>query len=266
VQKIKITNISSVALPFRQANPAEVFLEIKDKTHPLVLVRGGLCLIGGNWIGQVAVNDQNPLGTLRRELVEELTLQGKNVSTSELVDLGLTDRSERYASPRSDARPSQADEVMLMEVISTITEGLVPFGSYINTTTRQAILAADPDSTREGLTTLSCYWPVPMGEEQWRNLVHLQGTYGNLSNESISLIISLDEIIERGISGAFAHEQPLQAFFLAMGLARAREVRIVPGQTSVFVGPPLATYLEYLEQYDIVKLPPNVFPGVAAHQ
>ena len=251
----RVNNISGVVIPFWKTDPAQIFIEIKDNTHPLKLVRGGLCPIGGNWIGPAAVADANPLATVRREVVEEMTLESGPVSTQALVELGLTSMAQDYAVCRSQGLVSVLDEKMLREVVSAIVEGMSPFGSYLNTTTRAAILSADPTSTREGFTTLSCYYTSAMDNRVWEMLNQLQRKFNNLSNESITLVTSLDEVLTCGLSGAFAHEQPLRDFFLAMGLKHAKHMRIVPGQTSVYVGPPLASYADYLELYDVAKKP-----------
>ncbi len=251
----QISNISSVAIIYRKSNPNQVFIERKDYTHPLILVRGGLCFIGGNWVGVAAINDLGPRDTVLREMIEELMLKAKNVNTQELVDLGLANSIENYITQISHTEIEEADQIILDEIITAIKNELTPFGSYLNTVTREAILTADPTSTRDGFTTLSCYFEVGLDEENWEKLTYLQEKYSNLSNESESTILSLEEIIEQNLSGAFCHEQVLRDFFLSKGLTDAHNMRIIPDQTSVYVDPPLATYTEYLEIYDIAKMP-----------
>lgn len=253
--KKRINNISSVVVPFWKADPSQVFIEVKDNTHPLKLVRGGMCPIGGNWIGPAAVNDINPLATVRREVLEEMTLNSNPVSTEALVELGLASVAQDYEVCRSQGLVSVLDEEMLSEVVSAIVSSMCPFGSYLNTTTREAILSADPISNREAFTTLSCYYTSALDNRVWGLLIQLQRKFNNLSNESITLVTSLDEVLACGLSGAFVHEQPLQQFFLAMGLRQAKHMRIVAGQTSVFAGPPLASYADYLVVYDVAKKP-----------
>lgn len=244
-----------MVIPFRRKNPHQVFCEIKDNTHPLALLRGGLCLIGGNWIGASVINDQGPLGTVRREIREELTLQPKAVSTEEPVDLGLADHAERYATFRMTHTATDHDQTALTGIVETITASLTPFGSRLNTVTAEAIRASDPNCMRESFTTLSCYWVAPLDEPTWEGLHRFQAAYHNLSNESIALITSLDEILERDFSGAFAHEHAPRDFSLAMGLSRAKDTHIVPHQTSEEAGPPLSSYAEYLERCNIAKKP-----------
>ncbi|MFA5991380.1 MAG: hypothetical protein WC794_03990 [Candidatus Doudnabacteria bacterium] len=253
--KIRINNISSVVVPFRRANPAQILIEIKDNTHPIHLVRGGLCPIGGNWIGQTAIHDASPLDTVRREVFEELVLDSKPVSTEALVELGLAEVVENYATSRNENAITNFERLMLNEVVGVIIDSMSPFGSYLNTITREAMLSVDPSSTRETFTTLSCYFLAPLDDATFFKLSVLQQRVGNLSNESITLVTSLDEILERNLSGAFAHEQPLRDFFLAMGFNHAKHMRIVPNQTSVYAGPPLASYADYLKLYDVAKKP-----------
>ena len=73
MKKIAVNNTASVVIIFRQKNPAEVFLEIKDDKYPMRVFQRCLNIIGGNWIGEQALNDFGPLGTLYRELQEEIT-------------------------------------------------------------------------------------------------------------------------------------------------------------------------------------------------
>ena len=253
----KITNISSVVIPFRRIDPSQIFVEIKDKSHPLVLVRGGLCPIGGNWIGANAVGDESPLYTVRREVTEEMTVakDRKAVSTQELVELGLAETAAEYVTTGSAQTDEAADRARLEYVVGTIAASMCPFGSYLNTVTSEAIQGAEPGSKREGFTTLACYWVAPLDEKSWEVLTQLQAKFGNLSNESVSMVTSLGEILQKNLSGAFAHEQVLRDFFESFGLTEAKKIRIVGGQTSEFAGPILGSYANYLEKYDIEKKP-----------
>lgn len=249
-----ILNIASVAIVYKASDPSKIFLEIKDNTHPLLLVRNKFCFIGGNWIGKEAISDKGPLDTIRRELKEELTLTKKNVNTKELVELGIATQSEEY-QVLSQAQPSEYDIIMLRELARIISNKLTPFGLYLNTVTSKAILSADPNSTRDGFTSLCCYWKVALNDTHWMHLSYLQDTYKNLSNESISAMLSLEEIIGKNIYGAFCHDKVLKDFFLSMGLTRAHKMKIVPNQKSVYAGPIKETYEEYLKEYNVIKKP-----------
>jgi hypothetical protein len=130
-----------------------------------------------------------------------------------------------------------------------------PFGDFLNTVTRQALDVADPANKRDGFTTLSSYWLISLPEHEWGILVRLQEKFKNLSNESITLITSLEEIIRTGTKTSFAHDRVLQRFFRDQGLSEAGNLPLVPGLESVRVGLPLSAYSNYLDQYDVAKKP-----------
>jgi hypothetical protein len=257
VQKRRINNISSSVIPFRREDPRQIFTEVKDGTHPLLCVRGGLCTLGGNWIGAAAANDRGPKDTVVRELGEELTLTGRPVNTEKLVALGFISTSEEYSVSPALQQPDANDEKLLDCLVSEIVRNVSPFGCYLNTVTTEAIRAADPGATREGFTSLSCIWTSALGEDSWNSLSYLQKKYGNLSNESISMVLSLDDILRQNLTGAFAQEHVLRNFFTASGFSsKAVKIRTIPDQASVYAGPVLETYAEYLTRYDVAKMPP----------
>ena len=249
--------MSSVAIIARAFDPGQIFIEAKDDGHPIKLVRRTLCLIGGNWIGEAAKNDPNPLATVRREVcTEELSLEKPTVSTLELTLLDDQPAGAfEYKVPVNPVEISPNDQDDLGFIKAEIWNTLAPFGTYLNTVTREAMTAADPENKRDGFTTLSCYWVSLLREGAWTRLERLQKKFGNLSNESITLITSADEIVEKKTRGAFCHEQPLQAFFLSMGVQNAKNMTITPQQTSVYAGPALASYDDYLAKYEIAKHP-----------
>ncbi len=228
---------------------------MKDDGHPIKLYRRGLCCIGGNWIGEQAKNDLNPLATYKREVGEELSFGKTTASTLELRLLGLQPEGNFYSVPTTGVVPSTDDESALMEIKNILTSRCAPFGTWINFITKRALDAADQKNTREGFSTLSCYWTTALKEDEWKTLVGLQKKFGNLSNESITVVTSLDEILESGVSGAFVHEQVLQQFFLSFGFKEAMKMRIIPHQTSTYAGTALASYDEYLERFEVVKHP-----------
>ncbi len=92
-------------------------------------------------------------------------------------------------------------------------------------------------------------------ETDWAALVFLQQKFGNLSNESLTLITSLSEIVRTNTKTAFAHDRVLQRFFLTQGLKEAHDLPLVPTLKSLEAGKPLPTYRDYLEQYDVSRKP-----------
>ena len=249
-----ISNISSVAFIYRASNPSEIFFEIKDDGHPIKLVRRTLCPIGGNWIGESARGDRGPLDTVRREIREELSLE-RPVRTWELQAFGGESVDQFAPTPISDLQVTRDHLLSLSAVKEAINRMLMPFGTYLNTVTKEAMTRADPGNTREGYTGLSCYWLAPLDEQTWHVLVKLQSDFGNLSNESLTVMTNVHEIVERQICGAFAHERVLQRFFLAMGFQEAKRMPLTEGTASVCAGSALASYEDYLEIYDVQKRP-----------
>ena len=199
-----ITNISGVGIIFREKNPSEIFIEIKDDSHPIKLVRRCLCLIGGNWIGNMAKFDKSPLDTFRREVKEELSFERPIRNEKELEFLGVINKSEIFEPTFKSARPvTQKDIETLTDIKNVICEKCIPFGAFLNTITKVAMDVADPNNTRESFTSLECVYVIPMNEYYWEQLEFLQNAFGNLSDESIRVITSLDKIIDNNINSAF---------------------------------------------------------------
>ncbi|MDD2731748.1 MAG: hypothetical protein PHI53_00970 [Candidatus Pacebacteria bacterium] len=253
--KKRIANISSVGIIFRAANPAEIFIEVKDDTHPIKLVRRQLCPIGGNWIGDNAKNDRDTFDTFKREVEEEISFDRPIRDSVELNLLGASEANAFVPAPASDIKAQPEDSETLSQIKKVIFSSAAAFGDFLNTVTRAALYAADPDNEREGFTTLASYWMVSLREDIWKDLRRLQKRFKNLSNESITLFTSLGQIICNNIKVAFAHDRVLQRFFLAHGLRGADNMPLVPGLKSEGVGMPLQSYQEYLKRYEVAKKP-----------
>lgn len=253
--KTAITNIASVGIIYRASNPAEIFIEIKDDGHPIKLVRRQLCFIGGNWIGEAARDDANTFDTFKRELSEELSFKRPLRDSVELHLLGQAGVEQFATIPQSEAEVLATDKEDLAGLKQTIVESAVPFGDFLNTVPKAALDAVDPDNRRDGFTYLCSYWRIALSEKAWKVLVRLQDKFKNLSNESITLITSLDEIIRTNTKTSFAHDRVLQQFFARCGIAEAKDLPLVPGLKSVEVGMPMPSYAAYLDQYEVAKRP-----------
>lgn len=257
--RIQITNMASVGIIFRASNPKEIFIEMKDDGHPIKLVRRQLCLIGGNWIGEKAREDNCPLDTFRREVEEELCLEEKPIrTTKELVQLGLTDREKSYQVATTIFKKAVAKDCMQLQNIKRIImTSAVPFGDFLNTVSKKAMDKADPANSRGDFTTLVSYWSVPLSEKNWKTLHYLQDKFGNLSNESVTMVTSLTKVIDQGLKIAFGHDQVLQRFFIAMGFKEAKKILIVDNDNilSIPVGTSLSSYNDYFGRYEISKRP-----------
>lgn len=254
-QKQVVTNICGVAIIYRASDPSQVFIEVKDDGYPMARFRRCLCLIGGNWIGLHAAGDLTTRRTLEREIDEELSLTKGVASTLELKLLGLEPKDKFYVTPKNDLAPNEEDFRILNEIKKAINEGLVHFGDFILKVPKSVLDAADPENKRDGLSAIASYWTVGLSEETWEKLSALQKKFGNLSNESVTLLTSIDEIIATGTEIAFGHDRPLQRFFEGWGLENAKNLLLIEGITSVPIENPPATYAEYLERFEVQKRP-----------
>ena len=249
MKRKNITNLSSVAIIFRALNPSEIFIEVKDNGYPIEVFRHCLCPIGGNWIGEASKNDKNPLDTVRRELNEELTLERMVSSTHELNLLGFKPEFNFYKTSRKDYTPSDNERKIFVELKQAIARECAPFGDYLYRMPKE-LLEKEEDSL-----CLSSYWTVALNEEWWKHLIFFQEALGNLSNESVTVITSLQEIVKNEVKIAFGHDVALKKFFLAFGLTEAYHLSLIEGIEYEEVGTTLPSYAEYMKIYDIKKKP-----------
>lgn len=253
MKKERVSNLASVGIIFRTANPSEIFIEIKDDGYPLKVFRRCLCPIGGNWIGEAGKRDRKPLDTFRREFDEEISLQRAIASTLELKLLGFEPEGNFYQTPKKDYIPTSDETKIFAELKQVIAESCTPFGDFKCQIPKEVILREEPESKREGFTAIVSYWLVAVSEDRWKQLTNLQRAFGNLSNESITIITSLREIIETGTKTAFGHDRALQKFFLSFGLKDAYRLPFIEGIQAKEVGKTLASYEEYMSKYDIQR-------------
>lgn len=255
MSKTLVNNISSVGIIFRESDPSQIFLEIKDDGLPLKAFRRHLCPIGGNWIGEAARQDADTWDTFYRELKEELTLQSAEVSTLELSLLGFIPDGKFYRTPKNELVPSNQQMIKLNIFKKFVESSWESFGDYVINIPKAVLGQTDSSNTRDGFSTLTSYWLVPVPEVLWEYMVDLQKEFGNLSNESITVITSLDEIVENGAKFAFGHDLAFQDFFLSHGFEQARNMSMVNGIAHRRVGKAWDSYAEYLEAYDVVRRP-----------
>jgi len=254
--KRSVSNMASTVIIYQESNPSNIFLEMKDDTHPIKLVRGQLCTVGGNWIGDNAKNDRNPLHTLEREIDEEWVFTRPMRDGKELFLLGMANNNRKFEpTPISDLKVTMGDEQNLMHVKLRVALTAKPCGDFINTIPRAVLDGADPENRRDGFSVLISYFMVGLSDDTWKVLKKLQNKFGNISAESVSVMTSLDEIVNNGTNTAFGHDQVLQRFFLSHGLKKAKRLPIVEGIESVPIGMPRANYADYLKEIDILRKP-----------
>lgn len=255
MKRISVDHVAGVGIIFRRENPRDVFIEVKDDGLPIKAFRRGLCPLGGNWIGEAAKRDRNSRETFVRELLEEITAERARASTLELRLLGYLPESDFYQTPRTDYRPSPEEIKALDEIKAFIASFRRPFADFLIDMPKEVFDRADPDNKYEGFRSLASYWLVSLPEQYWQELAGLQEVLCNLSNESITTVTSLDEIVENKAKFAFGHEGPFKEFFLSQGLKLARNISLTDGITYHEVGMPLASYVDYLEKYDVRRNP-----------
>ena len=245
MQKRPILCIAGVGIIYSQSNPRCILAETKTPGYPMEAFVGAVSLIGGNWLGDNARKDENPLDTFRREVGEELS-PGRSAEGDELVMLGHAE-TPNVAVARDRTMSTRGQEA-LFDLKKTICTNAVPFGDFIDT--------ISPAYRKQGgYDFLASCWAVPLDYKEWMTLMRLQDAFRNLSNESATVITSLDEMINKGQKSAFGYDRLLQRFWLAMGLTQARDLPMMEGNDCQPVGTAMATYEDYLAVYDVAKKP-----------
>ncbi|MFH1582398.1 MAG: NUDIX hydrolase [bacterium] len=256
MSKIILDGAASACIIYRKDNPREIFLEIKDDGLPVKAFRRHLNPIGGNWIGGTAKKDKSPKETLIREIREELTLEKPQISTQGLKELGFIPEKEFYKLPDVKPTPTEQDVIELETVKEIIIGGLKPFQDYIITNPTEVFERADPFNKQKGSIGLISIWTCGLDEETWKRLSALQYKFGNLSNESFSLITSLEEIIFIPLYSAYGNDRPLLDFFISHSpLPLVKRFPLVEGINSEVVGKPKTSWESYLEEYEILRKP-----------
>ncbi|MBI2033581.1 MAG: hypothetical protein HYT13_00570 [Candidatus Liptonbacteria bacterium] len=249
-------NISAVGIIYRETNPRQLFMEMKDGGYPRKAFRWkGLC-IGGNWIGEQAKSDLNPRDTFCREVEEELCLDKSIASTAEFQKLADDSVAARdYVVEKADLQITDQDRSMLTKVKSAIKGSVKPFCDYHQYVPRVVFDRADPENKAGDCNGLVSVYEVGLPEPIWGTLATLQERFGNLSNESITAIASLDEILKTRQEIAWGQDRILKEFFLRAGFPEAEDFPLIPDIVVKPLGPPMASYSEYLERYEVQKRP-----------
>jgi len=251
MKKIPVNNIAAVSIISSAEDPSQIFLEIKTSDYPVKVFAGSLCLIGGNWVGEAAKADQNPLDTLRREINEELCLvplSEKQAGEMELLGLG----ESTCRDLQKDTKADEADILSLSKLKINICQSLKLFAEARIFVPKSVFDSVDSGNKRVDTSVLSSYWVASLGKKDWDELVRLQQKYGNLSNESISVILTFEEIRRKGLKCSWGHDCALD-LFCKMFIDK-KGVPLVPGIEWELVDPH-NSYDEYLEEYEVAKHP-----------
>lgn len=253
-EKEKIDSISAVGIIVKASDPSQIFLEVKDDGYPRVVFRRTLCFIGGNWIGENAKNDKNTFETFTQEVNEELTLTGALATAVESEALHEV-KAVAYTTPRNPIEPTPEDLESLTHLKSVMVSRVRLFGDFIKRVPKAVFEKGNPGKYGDA-KDLCSYFEVRLGDEDWEELVRLQNKYGNLSNESLSLITSLDQILQSELTACWGHGLVLQRYWVGKyGLLFAKELKQIEGISIEQVGMPETTYQAYLDRYDIQKKP-----------
>jgi len=252
MNKIPVNNICGVAIIYSKDDPSRIFLETKTSDYPVKVFAGSLCLIGGNWIGEAAKADANPMETLRRELDEELCLAPLTEGQHEELSLLGLGQGTKY-DLQKNTQASEADIQCLNEVKKAMSLSIVPFLDAVSLTPKRVFDGADPQNKRGDIQALLSNYLIPLERETWNELVRLQKRYGNLSNESLSVILTFDEIREKGLKVSWGHDRALDRF--CRMYSDDKGIPLVEGVVWENHGAPMSSYDKYEEIYDVAKRP-----------
>lgn len=240
---------------YQASSPGNIFVEVKDGGYPVAVFRNHICCIGGNWIGEDAKSDLGPRDTLIREIGAELSFEKPVQDTLESHLLGDVATVVNYVAVPCAKEPTDSDRAQLQELKLLVSTAAVHVGDNICSIGKEVFDRADPGNTKGDHVGMNSFFAVPLSDRRWRTLVGLQDVFGNLSNESLTHVTSLGQIVAKQERFSWGYDQIVQNFFLTQGLQKAREMSLVPGVTVEFLGASPGTYEEYLQRYDIARHP-----------
>ena len=203
-----VNNIVAACVIYRAANPLWIFSEQKDDTYPYPALRGHLNAFGGHH----EPSDESPHAVLLRELGEEF------------VD------STTLREP--DRAPFRALHQYIMA-------HLMPLQDYL------CLPPPDraPRQSADSWVELVSYFAVGLPEPEWHCLEGLQGTYGNLSLESATVLTNTSEARTPA-----SHDLTRALVDLYRGLGIAVPPPVDDAETHTHnIGIPRATYAAYPE-------------------
>lgn len=252
MSKISVNNICGVSIIYSAEDPSRIFLETKTSDYPVKVFAGTLCLIGGNWVGEAAKADVNPMATLQREIDEELCLVPLTEEQHEELSLLGLGQGTKY-DLQKNTNASETDIKSLAEVKKAITLSVVPFVDAISLIPKCVFDSSDTQNKRGDIQALLSNYLVPLEKDVWNELVRLQKTYGNLSNESLSVLLTFDEIRHKKLRVSWGHDRALDLF--CRTYVDDKGIPLVEGIVWQNHGRPMRSYAEYEELYDVAKRP-----------
>jgi hypothetical protein len=249
--KRKIRHISASGVIYKESNPREIFVEFRGTGYPVPAFQNSTCCLGGNWIGSDAAQDQQPLDTFLREIEAELSFEKPVQAQSELVQLGILDAVSHYRVKPCTKEPTSEDEGKLAALKAAIAKHVYYFGDTIQHIPEIVFARADPKNTRRGMVYLNVFFEVPLPTADWQALVELQEKFGNLSNESTTVITTVQKLLTDRQPCAWSYDYILKRFFMERGAFEARGMRLVPDIEVAWRLRGNHSYAKYLEHFDI---------------
>lgn len=253
--KLKINNIASAGIIYKVSDPAQIFMEIKDSTYPLVAFRKRLCPIGGNWIGRLARNDRNTHDTFTREVKEELNLRKIFAHNLELRLLGIESKSKIRQIQRAKMMITNQDRKSLKLIKNSIIKGGQVFGDFLITIPKKMMRREDQSLPYDRTSYICSYYFVALSDEIWEKLLELQKRFKNLSNESTTIITSVNKIVKYNLKIAFGHDKVIKKFLALKKVGGLKRFPVTNGIRVETLGRPLGSYREYLEKYSVARIP-----------
>lgn len=252
MSKPKLNSITSVGFIVREANPADIFITMKDGNLIHRMFQWTLCPFGGNWVGDAAKNDVAPIDTFRRKFSSDFATKFQMRDFSEELALGFLKESD--VEPVDKRGISRDQGTMFVDVRKAILNKVKPWKDYLVPIGRNFLNLA-PRNQHDGFLSLVSYSVAELNEEEWASLMELQKVFGNLSRRDVSWITSLEEVISRQFHFAYGHETAMKGFWLEMGYPAARNLPSFPHLTNKPLGAPRSSYREYLDEYDVLCHP-----------
>jgi len=251
MNKISVNNIAATAIIYSVDNPSQIFIERKTDDYPVKVFAGVLCTPGGNWVGHGAKDDANPEATIRRELEEEFSLVPSEGGADEMGVLGYNAGADGR-DLQKNTQATAEDIECFAQVKEAMLSAVTPFMDALVTIPKTLFDSADPENKRGDTTLLISYFLVGLSGEDWDKLVRLQEKYGNLSNESETRIVTVDEMCQQSMKVSWGHDRALGHFLLMKGIEK--RIPTFDG-ISCQLRKSLSSYNEYKETYEIARQP-----------
>ncbi len=251
-----IHNCSATGIIHQASAPANLLLDVKTPGYPILTYVGAGLLPGGNWVRPNATNDRTPLGTYRREILEELTLENAAFDQEEMNEL-FGKGHLGHAPTARNIKATSEDKQILADIVTVIHSRAKPYGAFIQTVEKSIFNMKNPQNKQGRYEGLCHVFTVPLSDQEWSSLVDLQHRFGNISNEAQSMVTSLEDIIAKNIPIGWGQDRILKKFFKEHGLSEADQMLLMSNTQAEQVSFE-NSYDEVLKRYQVEKIPEGV--------